>query len=142
MNRAAMLVLLPPVLALGACITPITDPAVATRPYPRELHTTGTVDIQVFRDGERLTIVNSTARSYDEVDLWLNQRWMHHVAALPAGATVDLSLKHFHDAFGQSFQAGGFWRSYEPTPVRLVEIQPAPEAPMIGLITIRAEDVD
>jgi hypothetical protein len=118
------------------------QPQLATRPYPHELHSTQTVDIQVFRQGEKLVIVNSTARSYSGFDLWVNQRYVHHVDALPAGRTIELSLWEFRDERGDVFNAGGFWRSTEPTPVRLVEAQPGPEAPLVGLITIRSEVVE
>lgn len=114
-------------------------PELATRPYPTEQHTTNTVDIQCFRRGTNLEIVNATARSYDNFDLWINQRFVHTIAALPAGATVRVSLWDFVDAYGQRFYAGGFFRSYPAEPVRLAEIQIAADQPMVGLIAVRDE---
>ena len=118
------------------------DPDLATRPYPRDLHTTETVDIQVFRDDQAIELVNATARSYRDCDLWINQRYMRHVDALLAGQTVRLSLWDFYDERGDRFNAGGFFRTVEAERVRLVEIQPRENLPMVGLITIRAEEVD
>lgn len=98
--------------------------------------------MQVFRDGEKLEIVNATARSYYDFDLWINQRYVRHVESLPAGKSLRLSLWDFFDVRGEAINAGGFWRTVEATPVRLVEIQTGADEPMIGLVTIRAEDIE
>ncbi|HWB20071.1 MAG TPA: hypothetical protein VG711_07220 [Phycisphaerales bacterium] len=126
---------------IGGCNTLQDDPALATRPYPTELHTTNTADIQVFRNGTEIAIVNSTATSYRNVDVWVNQQYVRHVDAIPAGKTVELSLWDFHDDYGATPSAGGFFRTYEPTPVRLVELQLGEDQPMLGLVAIPAEQV-
>ncbi|MCH6551010.1 MAG: hypothetical protein IH804_03220 [Planctomycetes bacterium] len=128
------------VIVVAACARVRYDPARATRPYPHHLHRAVAVDIQVFRDSETIEIVNSTARSYSDFDLWVNQRYVQHIAGLAPGQTIRLSLWDFYDERGEVINAGGFWRTEPPTPVRLVEIQPGAEEPMIGLITIREED--
>lgn len=125
----------------AACTPKMYDPGQATRAYPRNLHTTQTVDMQVFRRDTDIEIVNTTATSYADFDLWINRRYVRHVDALPAGKTITLSLWDFHDEFGDRFNAGGFFREYEPTPVRLVQIQPTADQPLVGLISIRIEDV-
>lgn len=130
--------LLPP-LALACCAPKTYVPELATVPYPARLHTTHTVDIQCFRRGTELEIVNATAQSYDSFDLWLNQRYVSKIASLPAGKTVRVSLWNFVDEWGERFYAGGFFRSYPATPVRLAEIQTAADQPLIGLVAIRAE---
>ncbi len=114
----------------------------ATRPYPADLHTTDTVDMQVFRDGTRIEIVNSTARSYSDFNLWINQRYVRRVESLPAGRSITLSLWDFWDKRGEVFYSGGFFASYKPAPLRLVEIQASEDQPMVGLITLRGEDED
>lgn len=129
------------VLLNCGCAPTTYSPNWATRPYPHELHTTNVADMQVFRRSTDIEIVNSTARSYSNFDLWVNQRYVRHVDSLPAGTTIELSLWEFHDEYGDAFYAGGFFRSYEATPVRLIEIQPGADQKMIGLITIRLEDV-
>ena len=126
----------------AGCMRQTHDPARATRAYPAHLHRAESVDIQVFREGQMLELVNATARSYNDFDLWVNQRFVRHVKALPAGRTVRLSLTSFYDELGEPFRAGGFFRTAEPMPVRLVEIQTGAEEPMIGLITIRAEKAE
>ena len=134
------------VVLLGSAVTGCTQqryfPERATRPYPGELHTTNTVDIQVFRDGPTLEIVNSTAKSYRDFDLWVNQRYVKHIELLQSGETMRVSLRDFYDKYGEVIAAGGFFRSVEAMPVRLVEIQRGAEQPMIGLITIPGERDD
>lgn len=133
-------------MMLGTCLTAgcqrkMYDPAWATRPYPANMHTTGVADMQVVRLDTDINIVNSTAHTYGDFDLWVNQQFVRHVDALEAGKSLTLSLWDFHDEYGNTFNAGGFFRAYEATPVRLVEIQPRPDQKMIGLVTIRKEEV-
>lgn len=124
------------------CARTTNNPDWATRSYPTSLHRPVTVDMQVFRRDTEIEIVNSTARSYQDFDLWVNQRYVRHVDSLPAGKSIRLSLWEFHDDLGDVFNAGGFFRTYDPTPVRLVEIQPKPDQLLIGLVTIRAEEIN
>lgn len=137
------------------CTRSLYDASLATRAYPDHLHLAPgtdplspataaprTVDIQVFRNDEAIEIYNATAHSYRDFDLWINQRYVAHVAALPAGRKITLSLWNFYDQWGGRFNAGGFWRTYEPTRVRLVEIQISADEPLVGLITIPAESED
>lgn len=128
-------------LVLCSCTPHTYLPELATRAYPAEQHTTKTVDIQCFRRGTELEIVNSTARSYENFDLWINQRYVHAMPSLPAGATVRVSLWDFMDVYGRRFYAGGFFRSYPAEPVRLAEIQVAPDQPLVGLIAVRGEEI-
>ncbi len=116
-------------------------PELATQPYPRNLHTTTVADIQVFRRGTDIEIVNSTARSYTDINLWVNQRYVLPIDSLAAGTTKRVSLWNFFDEYGERFYAGGFFRTYPATPVRMVEIQTKDDQPMIGLIAIRSEDI-
>ncbi len=130
-------------IALGVCLTaaagcakPLYDPSRATRPYPHELHTTNLIDIQVFRDDQDIELVNATPHTYSNVEVWINQRFVRHVEVIPAGETIRLSLWDFFDERGERVNAGGFWRTQEPTPVRLVQLQLAQGEPMIGLTTV------
>ena len=125
-------------LALAGCHTTY-DPARATAPYPRELAHLAIADMQVFREADRLEIVNSTARSYRDVTVWVNRRYAHDLDKLIAGDSVTLSLWDFFDVRGEAFNAGGVLRTTEPQPVRLVELELPDHAGLVGLITIRAE---
>ena len=126
-------------VVLPGCARPLYDAAHATRPYPKQLHQAGSVDIQAFRDGPRLEIVNSTPRSYRDLDVWINQRYLAHLDAMAAGQTVVMSLWDFWDERGDRLSAGGFWRTQRPTPVRLIELQVGQDQPLIGLIAIPQE---
>ena len=123
-------------LATAACQPAPYVPDRATRAYPRERHATETVDMQVFRNGSQIQIVNSTANSYHDFDLWVNRRYVHHIDSLPAGESLTLSLWDFFDERGERFNAGGFFRTTEPTPVRMVQIEQTPQSPLIGLVAI------
>ncbi len=116
-------------------------PELATRPYPYAQHNTSVVDVQCFRRGTELEIVNATPESYEHFSLWINQRYVHEVPSLSAGATIRVSLWNFVDQYGRRFYAGGFFRSYPAEPVRLAEIQTAEDQPLIGLVAIRTETV-
>ena len=118
------------------------DPARATQSYPHHLHQANSVNIQVFRQDTSIELVNATTHAYTDFDLWINQRYASRIESLPAGATLRVSLWDFYDERGESLNAGGLFRSDDPTPVRLVEIQTTDEEPLIGLITIRAELVE
>jgi hypothetical protein len=121
--------------ALG-CESRRSNPAKATRAYPFHLHSAEVVDIQLFRDDTDIEIVNSTATSYSDFDLWINQRYLKRVDSLQAGDHVRLSLYEFWDFWGQGISAGGPFRTLPPMPVRLAQIQTSPDAPLIGLISI------
>ncbi len=127
---------------LASCHGSMNDPSWATQPFPKTLHTTQTDDMQVFRDDTDLQIVNTSPQSYSDFNLWINQRYVQHVNSLPAGGTITVSLWEFYDEYGDRFNAGGFFRAYEPTPVRMVQIQPKEDgAKLRGLITIRRENI-
>ena len=117
-------------------------PTQATRSYSHELHTIDTVDIQVFRDVELIELVNATVHSYLDFDIWINQRYVLHVDQMLAGETIRRSLWDFFDERGDRFNADGFWATREPERVRLVEMQPAQNLPMVGLLTIRSAGED
>lgn len=129
-------------LACVGCNRPNFDPAYATRPYPFDLHTTDTLPIQTFRDGKYLEIVNSTDESWGASTIWVNQQYAHELPGLAAGQRVTFNLVDFRNDLGESFNAGGPFRTREPTPVRLVEIQPGEGQPLVGFIAIRGGAVE
>lgn len=137
-TRGAMFLIL--CLACTGCNSPNFDPAYATRPYPFQLHTTDTVAIQVFRDGAHLEIVNSTDRNWGESTIWINQQFAHDVDGLAPGQRLTFDLFEFRNDIGERFNAGGWFRTRQPTPVRLVELQPGEGQPLIGFVAIRNLD--
>lgn len=127
---------------LAGCERQRYFPQRAVDPYPRELHRPESVGIQVFRDGTEIEVINATARSYRDFTLWVNQRYARPVDELLAGQTRRFSLWEFYDERGEVMNAGGFFRTYPADPVRLVQIQPEPNEPLIGLVTIRQEPLE
>lgn len=122
--------------ATTGCGHTMYDPDHATAAYPFNLHESNSVDIQVFRKGPTLEIVNSTPVTYRDIDIWINQRFTRHLDVLPAGATLQLSLWDFWDLRGDRFSGGGFWRTEDETPVRLVEFQLNDDQPLVGLVAV------
>jgi len=127
------------VLFLAACQTVRSDPAQATRQYPYWLPQGETIDAQVLTEGEDILIVNATTRSFSHVDVWLNERYLQHVDSIAAGENVRLSLAGFWDVRGEGPNPGGLLRYYEPTPVRLVQLQLNDTQPLIGLQAVLTE---
>jgi hypothetical protein len=124
---------------LTGCETVRYEPLKATRAYPFTQPQTRVAEVQVFNDGEKMVIVNATLESWRNVDLWLNQRYMHHVTALDAGQTIAVNLSDFWDVRGEGPFSGGLLRYYPPTPIRLVQVQTALDAPLIGFMSIPTE---
>ncbi len=127
-------------LLLAGCHTPDFDPSRARGAYPYELHSTDTIPVEVFRDGTDITVVNSTARSWQAATMWINQRFSASMPSLRAGQSITMSLNNFYDDLGVTYPAGGLFATRRRMPVRLVEIQMQDEAPLIGLIAIRQTD--
>ncbi|MFO0963851.1 MAG: hypothetical protein U0625_13235 [Phycisphaerales bacterium] len=113
------------------------DPTQATRAYPRALKQESVVDIQVISNLNQgaLKLVNATANTYTDFDLWINQRYMRHIPELKAGETLELDIESFWDERGEGPFPGGWFRYYQPTPIVLAQIQVGPDKPLIGLIS-------
>jgi len=118
------------------CQSPPPDVSKATMSYPHQLHSTGTEPIQVIRDQEHITIVNSTARSFGSSNLWINQQYTQPLPPIPAGSTLRVNLWDCYDDLGDQFNAGGFWRTDEPTQLVLAQLQLGDEQPLVGLLVI------
>lgn len=137
--RAAAAVTTGLVMVLAGCSPVNVDPEMATRPYPRELRQESVVQIQVIPGATSIEVVNATARSYRNFDLWLNQRYMTHVEELRAGQTLVIPLSKFWDWRGEAPFEGGLFRYYAPTPIALVQAQMTPDSPLIGFIAVLPE---
>lgn len=127
------------IMSACGCESLPSDPTKATRPYPFQLTQRIAEGIQVFNDGEAMIIVNASVESWTEIDIWLNQRYLHHAKQLAAGETLTIPLNEFWDVRGEGPFPGGLLRYYPPTPIRLTQIQTAPDAPLIGLVSIPTE---
>ena len=127
-------------LLLGGCFPKRYDPAQGTRRYPVELGQSEVVNVQVTRDGDQMVIVNGTAIDFENIDLWLNQRYLHPVERIAPGETVTLGLGDFWDLWGGGPNPGGLLRWFDPTPVVLVQAQIDESSPLVGFISVLSTD--
>jgi hypothetical protein len=123
-------------LFFASCHPPRYLPEKATVAYPEHLHATSSTNIQAFRDGQWILIVNATATSYHEPKIWINQQYVSSIPELLAGQTIVLSLWDFRNQLGEVLNVGGILRTSTPTPIRMTEIQINDQEPMIGMISI------
>lgn len=142
-NRTTMPPMIRIALLLGifwsgasGCTGRIYDPARATVAYPSQLAQGETILAQATRDRDELVIVNATSRSFTDIKLWVNQRYMHQLDRFGAGETVRLPITTFFDAWGETPIPGGFLRTDRPTRILLVQIQTDATSPLLGLVTI------
>ena len=137
MRLAAVLLL--GAFALPACRPVRYEPALATRPYPQELGQGETIQVQVLNDGDVMVVINATPRRFENVDVWLNQRYLCHVDRIAPGETVRLPFELLWDVRGEGPNPGGALRYFQPTPIRLAQIQVDAKAPLVGLVAVPME---
>ncbi len=126
--------------ALCGCGANLYDPKLATRAYPEALVQSEVVQIQAVPKETTLQIINATATQYNNIDVWVNRRFVQHVDVLLPGQTIELQIDKFRDVWGQCPQPGGFWRTRAPTPLVLVQIQRSESTTLVGLVTVVPED--
>lgn len=112
----------------------------ATRPYPEELGQGSMIAVQVFRDAGDLIIVNASPQSFEEVDVWVNRRYMLQIDRLVAGETRRVWFGDFFDQWGETPVAGGFFRTEAPTPSVIVQLQIDETSPLLGTVAIPDEN--
>ena len=127
--------------ALAACRLAPYEPEKATRAYPSDLKQESVVQVQVVPGPHSIQLVNATATSYRDFDLWLNQRYVTHIQALESGQTLDVPLNTLWDERGETPFTGGWFRYYQPTPIVLVQMQTSEKGPLIGLVCTLPEIV-
>ena len=131
-----LLLLMATTTLLGACFPKRYNAAKATKPYPAALGQSEVVAVQVTREGDEMILVNGTAIDFQDIDLWLNRRYMLHVKQLAPGQTMRLAMGDFWDVWGGGPNPGGLLRWYDPTPVVLMQAQIDESSPLIGFLSI------
>lgn len=106
------------------------------RAYPRATTKGDVLDVQVFRNGTRLTMTNSTSRSFGPSTLWINERFSRPIDGFGAGQTLSLDLYTFRDEFQDQFRAGGFFATRDPDPVVLVQLETDEPSEMVGFVVV------
>ncbi|USN98721.1 MAG: hypothetical protein H6810_11230 [Phycisphaeraceae bacterium] len=102
------------------------------RPEPTAITEGPVLDIQVFRNVTTIELTNTTARSFKDATIWLNQRFSMPVGDIDIGESLDLPLSRFVDEFGDTFRAGGFFATRDPDPVVLAQLET--EGTLYGLV--------
>ena len=105
--------------------------------YPTHLAQAETLDIQVTRDATRITLTNTTARSFGASRLWLNGAYGRDLEPLEIGETVTLDLSEFVDENGEPFKAGGFFAAERPDTLVLAQLEV--EGRLLGLVVVQGE---
>lgn len=127
-------------IAIAGCGGRRYEPSRATRPYPEELGQGSMIAVQVFRDAGDLIIVNASPQSFEEIDVWVNRRYMLQLDRLDAGETRRVWFGDFFDQWGETPVAGGFFRTEAPTPSVIVQFQIDETSPLLGTVAIPDED--
>lgn len=114
-------------LLLGGCYatTATVEPLSPPEPFPYGAAALETIEVQVFRDGPVLELVNLTPRGFGPFVLWLNERYAAVVPGLDAGGAIRIDARLFVDEYGEGFRGGGLLAPYLPDPVVKAEIETA-----------------
>lgn len=132
MPKTRALLTLSAALLMAACAG--KPPEIVDGPvYPSVLQSS-VVDIQVIRDGTKATLTNTTANTYTDARLWINQWFSHELPTFKPGDTLTLELAEFKDRYGNELRAGGFWAVDNPTKLVLMQIEQGDK--LTGLIVI------
>ncbi len=92
------------------------------------------LDVQVFRDETRITLTNTSPRTFGPCRVWVNQWYGLDLPGLVAGETITLELGRFTDRYGTPFRAGGFFATERPD--RLVIAQIEEQGTLTGLVVV------
>lgn len=105
--------------------------------YPRTKVQSAVVDVQLARSEERVTLTNTSPRSFPAATLWLNAQYGSPVPELPAGRAITLDLSAFKNEYGESFRAGGFFATERPDTVVLAQLELEDE--LIGMPVVKGK---
>jgi len=97
-------------------------------PYPGGYQKLEPSNIQIFRSGKTIILTNTTATSFGQSTIWLNQWFAREIDGLAVGQTKELALSSFKDEFGDEFRGGGFFAAREPDRIVLAELEIETEA--------------
>jgi hypothetical protein len=108
--------------------------------YPMEAPRLGSVDVQVLRDGERISLTNTSGAVIGPGTMWLNGRYGREIKAIAQGQTATYRLSSFVDEYADAFRGGGFWAIEDPDTVVRVEVEQ--DGSLLGLIVTRGQPVE
>ncbi len=94
----------------------------AATPYPESAPLGDDLDILVVTHGRSLQLVNRTPRSYNNIQLWLNQQFVGNVETIAIGTDNSVNLLHFINRYHETYPAGSFLHPDRAFPVVKAEI--------------------
>ena len=111
-----------------ACRAPVTlgqqeeRQRYAQREYPADAEYGPDLDIVVRREGDRLTLINRTARAYRDQTLWLNQQFVRDLPIVEIGPGNRFDLTRWINQHRQPFPVGSLLSPDKAKPVVLAEL--------------------
>ena len=90
--------------------------------YPEQAQQGPALDVVVRATGNTLRLANRTARSYTDMQLWLNRAYVRRVERIDIGTRNRLPLTSFINRYQEPFPIGGFLAPEERAPVVLAEL--------------------
>lgn len=94
----------------------------ASKPYPAQVALGEDLDILVIVDGAQMQLVNRTPRTYDKVELWLNQQYVGLVERINIGTDNQYNLHLFANRYQETYPTGSFLHPDRAFPVVQAEI--------------------
>ena len=82
----------------------------------------GDLSMTVVQDRKSIKITNRTVTSFNDVQVWINQRYVTRVTDIPVGKTTSVALKTFINQYGEKYPTPGLFRPDRSFPALLVEI--------------------
>jgi len=119
---------------VGAGCTPNTRPELG-KPYPTDTPGEFDLDVQVFRNQNRIAITNTSGIVFGEARVWVNAAYSLPIAGLAIGQRIELPLQDFRNEYGQPFRAGGFFAT--EIPMRVVKAEIVDERGTFELVVVR-----
>jgi hypothetical protein len=90
--------------------------------YPADAEVGEDLDMVVSRRGGRITLINRTPQSYENVLLWLNRQYVHSAGRIAIGPDNTLALRTFVNHYGETFPVGGLLSPDKGFPVVSAEL--------------------
>ncbi len=106
----------------SAALEPEQVSQLAQTPYPQTAPLGDDLDVLVITHGRQLQLVNRTPRSYQNVQLWLNQQFVGNVETIAIGTDNTISLLYFINRYHETYPAGSWLHPDQAFPVVKAEI--------------------
>ncbi len=104
-------------------VEPVGAPPLWSLKYPdAKEQFAGDLDMTVIQDRKSIKITNRTVKSFNNVQVWVNQRYVTRVDSIPAGKTTSVALKSLMNQYGEKYPVPGLFRPDRSFPALLVEL--------------------